>query len=1830
MQTIQKTLQSLHQSLKDYIEATYHIRSESLVEERRSLLDKPSIIFQEPYIESTPKYQTSKKFSEITGLAKPALTILELLSKEKEGLEKVIYDPPYNHQSESIARTVVENKNVVIMTRTGSGKTESFLMPIVSKLAIEAKESPNSYQHNAVRAILLYPMNALVNDQLGRLRTLFSDERLVEQFMSWGGRPPRFARYTSRTPYPGVRTNKKDGQKLKPIRNFYIDEIEQPIQDGDKQAEDLKCELKAKGKWPAKPDIVAWYGSGHWQKDGEYIRGVMRPEDSELITRHEVQVSPPDLLVTNYSMLEYMLMRPIERNIFDQTRLWLENNKNEKFIIILDEAHLYKGAQGTEVALLIRRLRSRLGIPAERLQVVCSTASFQDENYAPIFGAELTGCKKESFVAITGNLALRENTKKGKQSDIDILASIDLEKFQSSEKEDEKIQIISDFLVYRDTQSDGELEKLLFNALKDYAPMNLLVNESMKSALKISDLSKLVFDTATTNEKLDRAVTTLMTLGNLARQEKHLSSLFPSRIHNFFRGLVGLWVCMDPNCTEKETSDKICGKMYSQPRISGCKCGAKVLELYTCRNCGSAYARAYTDDLNTPTNLWAEPGHKIRIAGEEKEALEPIDLLLEVPADDDEEEQTEIADYDLETGRINPQKLSNRTRSIYLRHDRVANDENNNASGEFNPCGICKQRSRFGTSVQNHQTSGDEPFQALVSKQIEIQPPTKNATPFAPLAGRKVLAFSDSRQMAARLAPSLQTYSERDALRPLIVFGYHLLESKSHAALVSLEDLFPAVMIAANYLDVRLSPELEENERSFFLNAKNEINKHHDELKKKDEVVITRLNAYLGRANIPSSLFRNTIRALQDRHLGLEALAIASIVETKDLTSDLKSLPDIPGIAESNEQKVGFARAWLRYWFDQKLYGFQLNRIPVQQRTNEYIRTATGKWQTKINRILKEREQRRIFNREWLPRLLSMLALPVGQNKQRLSGDRLSLKFEGKWVRCNRCSSVHRPIPDYAACLDCGGLQIDPLEPETNEVFKARKGYYRNKVISVINDPPQSPITLIAAEHTAQLNSESDDVFSKVERNELLFQDIKVNLSNFEDSPAVDILSSTTTMEVGIDIGQLSGVALRNMPPARSNYQQRAGRAGRRGVAIATVIAFGSADSHDEHYFTKPDEMIRGDVTDPKLILQNENLTERHIRAYLLQRYHEDRISTVDENQNSDLFSVLGSVEDFRNDGAINYNDFKDWLNQNKTSLKTDVADWIPDETNKEKLIHHMIPDTLDKIREAIDAHQKTSNEGEDISTEIQPEQGNPRQQLDDTKLLGRLLHEAILPKYAFPTDVAAFRVFNIPDSTGFSKKYEYQPSYDLSIALSQYAPGRRVFIDGQCYFSKAIYSVGDNERTQAWRNRRLYHECTECGFAETIPTDGSVERGSLINCGACGGENTLGPAKYWFRPPGFAHRVGDRPETDPDEFPDISYATAAKLTMNSPDNWEYKFNNRIKVHTTREQLLVSNTGPEQEGYRYCTFCGCIEASTTNPSTLNEEHLKPYPDDKEQNCQGGGRSVSPSIVLGTEFISDLCLLSFTVDAPIRLRPTDTTTKIAMRTLCAALSTAACNLFEIERGEINAEYRPERSRPGRNGLVVEVFLYDTLSGGAGFSSQVISLIRDKDLFEEALKILKECPEDCDASCYRCLRSFKNKIHHTELDRHIGYSLLEYLLNKEDLSKFSNERLEASYSMLFQDLSSQLGDKIEFSRNRKTEIEDYGEVIAPILANVNNKSIIIDLCDPLTEEEPLNNEIKNAKEESAQIRFVPVNEIEVRYNLPAAIIHIEDKIMEIASD
>ncbi|MDR8409763.1 DEAD/DEAH box helicase [Nonomuraea sp. 3-1Str] len=1841
--TIAETVNKITAALRDYIEATYHVSHPTLIDQRRTLLDQEGVLFRAPFIESTPRYQTNRRFADLD-LDAAVHALFASLTTQEGNLGPLLYDPPYTHQAEALEWTTRDGLSLAVTTGTGSGKTESFLLPMLAKLATEAAHKPESFAAPAVRSMILYPMNALVNDQLGRLRLLLGDPRVLAHFSAWAGRPARFARYTSRTLYPGVRRAEKDQVRLRSIEDFYIqllDKEANPSSPEHANAVALIKKLRLRGKWPAKADLKAWYGAkgSRWKnKNGEFVRAVLQPDDPELLTRHEVLEAPPDVLITNYSMLEYMLMRPLERPVFDATRAWLENNPDEKFLLIIDEAHLYRGAAGAEVALLLRRLRARLGIAPEQLQVICTSASFASPEYARKFAAQLSGKSEADFRTVEGRHALRELADWGSLQDAEALAAVPMHAFYEGSDNEARIASVQGFLDYRQVAlaKSATVGELLHRALSSFGPMNLLVNETMKRAQPISELGSFIFPTVD-KQLADRAVSSLVALGSAARRSADDAGLLPCRVHAFFRGLPGLWACLDPDCPEVDReaipAPGPVGKLYAQPQAT-CSCGTRVFELYTCRHCGSAYARAYTDDVLEPSYLWHEPGGAFESASGSIPELQALDLLLEEPS----QSGVEIADLDLITGRLNPEELGPRIRSVFLPRLRGGesvnsddgDDENETeANGEFKPCGVCGQLAGYGrSSVQDHQTKGDQPFQALVARQLEVQPPgAQPYSDFAPLRGRKVLAFSDSRQVAARLAPNLQNYSMRDVIRPLIVRGWSELAKQPFLApSLSLERLYLVVMIGARVLSVRLRPELRPTET---LHAMRDVAKAID----KGALTGTGMELMpllMTTDSPPQSLLRAMYATLTDKHYGLSSLGLASLRERADLADALLTkLPDIDGIASNADAKLALVRLWLMQWSTPtRGIWFPSMTDGDWWKTKGGVQPHTGKFQA-IERWLNSSTAKKKFRDGWLQTLLAEFCEPVA-GKYRLLAKNVALELGALWGYCERCRFTQRPFPGIDRCVSCGADDIRTLNPDTDPVFQARKGYYRASAVRALSNPPESPVSIVAAEHTAQLNAaQSDAVFSKAEEHELLFQDIDLGLSHSGEQAraAIDVLSCTTTMEVGIDIGSLSGVALRNMPPSRANYQQRAGRAGRRGNAVATVLAFGSADTHDDHYFRQPELMIRGEVDDPVLTMDNDEIARRHVIAYLLQRYHQDQLPEIAPDEQPQLFEVLGSVEAFvKTASPLNRVGLEEWLKARESTLRDEIASWLPDElshADRASVLDGVVTSTLQEIDKALDLDLDTSLptssahkapvESDDVQAESTAEHDaeEPSVRGSQKNLLDRLLYKGVLPRYAFPTDVVAFHVFDLDRSTPYSAEFRYAPSQGLPVALSQYAPGKVVWIDNKEWTSGAIYALVQKERFEAWRDKLLYFECQICHYAKHFPYD-QAERGEERDCPACGAEGKFGKAKNWMRPPGFAHRADKDPGTSPDDAPALSYATRAKLMAPGPTEeaaW-LRVTDRLEQTYRRETLLVSNTGPRSEGYTYCIRCGLIEPTATASHVVIGTHKKPYPDEKEPHCSGSAST--RGLVLGTDFISDVLLIRLKVATPITLRPGFLSTHIALRTVAEALTIAGTRKLDIDATELQAEYRPALTPLGSEGLEAEVYVYDTLAGGAGFTRRVNEY--GLEIFERALERLEDCPAKCDESCYRCLRSFRNRFEHNLLDRRVGASLLRYLIYGT-LPTLDRERFEQSADRLFEDLISRRIEGIRFERGVAIQLEGNQAVTAPILATQDSRQWIFGVHGPLTPDVAPTNELRDAK----ALGSVPVkliDDIVISRNLPFA--------------
>jgi len=331
------------------------------------------------------------------------------------------------------------------------------------------------------------------------------------------------------------------------------------------------------------------------------------------------------------------------------------------------------------------------------------------------------------------------------------------------------------------------------------------------------------------------------------------------------------------------------------------------------------------------------------------------------------------------------------------------------------------------------------------------------------------------------------------------------------------------------------------------------------------------------------------------------------------------------------------------------------------------------------------------------------------------------------------------------------------------------------------------------------------------------------------------------------------------------------------------------------------------------------------------------------------------------------------------------------------------------------------------------------------------------------------------------------------------------------------------------------------------------------------------------------------------------------------PDEAKWiRLNDRLRIYYTRQHLLVTNRGPREEGYTYCTKCGLIEPTALPKGAVGAAHRKPYPDHRDENCPGGG--ATKGIVLGTDFISDVLLISIGVNAPLTLAPGLLATDVALRTISEALTKAACLRLELEAKELQAEYRPALTAAGREGREAEIYLYDTLPGGAGFSQRVGQL--GLPVFEDALRILEECPENCDRSCYRCLRSYKNKFEHDLLDRQLGASLMRFLIFGSYPS-LDSSRLAMSTDLLFEDLRRQDLEGVTIKRNHEMSLPGFGIVTVPIYVRRSDGSeYIIGLHGSLTPDDPPDQVLREIKEFCTSIPVYLYDEMVVRRNLPAA--------------
>lgn len=402
---------------------------------------------------------------------------------------------------------------------------------------------------------------------------------------------------------------------------------------------------------------------------------------------------------------------------------------------------------------------------------------------------------------------------------------------------------------------------------------------------------------------------------------------------------------------------------------------------------------------------------------------------------------------------------------------------------------------------------------------------------------------------------------------------------------------------------------------------------------------------------------------------------------------------------------------------------------------------------------------------------------------------------------------------------------------------------------------------------------------------------------------------------------------------------------------------------------------------------------------------------------------------------------------------------------------------------------------------------------LDPEKLLDRLFDRGVLPRYAFPTDVVTFHVFDRNASTERKAEIRYSPQLGLNQALSSYAPGREVWVNGERHYSFAIWTpFNRRDCWQAWFGMKVYFECDRCGYARVEQRSDEHYVGQVLDCPACGTAGSLGVGTRWFRPPGFAHPVDVDAELPLEDSPIPTRPTRAKLSApftdsGPPESAEHAANGAgYEVWTAKQRLVLTNTGSHDQmkpGFLYCPRCGRAEPNGWEAGRFRQGgHPRPNPDHHPHGASCNG---TPTVVvLGNEFETDIALFRFQLGEAVTLPPGSTVAKIVLTTVAEALASASAKLLDIEESDIGAEFRVAMTSGGRTGRHVEVYLYDLTPGGAGFVRTAVD--EPRRLFETALGRLESC--SCTHSCYECLRSYKNKWDHKYLDRKLGAAFIRH--------------------------------------------------------------------------------------------------------------------------
>lgn len=1555
-------------------------------------LSKGFSILNGPYVHCTPCYKPSHTLQDLI-VGRGEIKLSEKLAKIPH-VQFAPDRPLYSHQVEAL-NTLLKGMNLIVATGTGSGKTECFLLPILNDIL----ENPEI----GLRAIMIYPMNALADDQLERLRGILKTLPEVT-----------FGRYTGDTP--------------------------------------------------------------------ETVEETIRPFDvipNERYTRREIRAHPPHILLTNFAMLEYLLLRPRDSEIFKDNRL--------KFIV-LDEAHSYSGAQGIEIALLMRRLQEYLLKKDGTVQFVLTSATLGDDEDAienvTKFGSDISGVPFKT-----------ENVLQGEMIDD---FSKDLHSFPSKEillnigASDESIELwtniledaeglakrLARFKIDCGSVSGRSASRLLFDLFCNSEPLNRLHQHCRQKPSMLEEICELLHLPA---DKVGiQAVQWLITMGTYARRTRDASPLLPTRVHFFARGLAGATVCLADGCPGKQSHPSTGWSSFFLEDRNVCQhCENKVLPLLTCVHCGLPVCRVFLIDRKWQLS---SPPH----------VIPDVRLLTwskgydEYNSDEDESPKRtawvclQCGIYSEDSDRPESCKTHPVTRLSVLDGD---------SEGNLSVCPRCGgQSGSYPSVLRDFRTREDAPTAVLAETLIRNLPFDEKDEDRAelPAHGRNLLVFSDARQRAAFFAPYLeQTTLETAYMGPLVAAITEEEQRKSRP--VSFKEITRAYVRGMEKRRMSVIKKRDNNGVDYFdlipkrrLRSSDKSDAQHavELLLYQNFCSSYRSKTSLTGAGIASLSFDfneeeremlpkvipeifsggsssgwDALQALLNVFFLRKAIALPHDISTRDILNPGPEAVTFHLASSGNRSGRQIVR-WNPYLAPSN----SIKRAISASRQLDIVARIT-----KMDKEINNGELSDILTRIWNTFKNSMMIEAESwPGEFRLDPSLAQVTMLAPWGLCNRCGRLTTLI-NLGFCLSpgCAG-NVQKLGSDDCEQLFSRNHYRKRYFLP--------PLEVTVREHTAQLTNECGREYQR-------------KFMNGE----INVLSSSTTFEMGVDVGALKAVLLRNVPPTTSSYIQRAGRAGRRKDGVSVALTFCRNVPHDQYHYQKPEAIILGRVPSPYLNLGNKPLTQRHCNSLLL-GYYLRRVVHVDpEGLDRLTINTFFLLPDEKTSLAARY---ETWLTEahNWHEMISSVKEVLPKQSGliPEEVLRSSVDTLLHNPKNSVlnnhvkEPLQQLEYQLSEIEEQLKTASGSLRialarsstslerliLQFKDERLIDFLSSCSWLPGYAFPQDIVKLLVRQVE----YGKRMRLQR--DREIGISEYAPGAEIVADGWLFTSGGIWF---NSREPEIRQ---YARCPEC---RKIDTYLEAERPSR-KCSRC--ETRLSGKflpRHYIRPDGFTTLVTDRIRR-----PGLSRHPGTRTTevfllegAAQEDFCDHSVEGVTFAKKSGGRLFLANSGYQYGGYQVCRKCG--RGFTEVPS--NGSHETPW----GTKCTGNVKCLD----LAHEITTDILQLRFRDCTPA---PPPITERSFWMSFLAAFLNGASDALNIKGSDLGGTYHgwSEESYVG------ELVIYDRIPGGAGHISRIVDDLEV--VLEATLTRVRDCKcPDLEASCYACLRSYNNQFYWDQLKR-----------------------------------------------------------------------------------------------------------------------------------